>query len=60
MKIKRMIVKIVKHVSRTFSGVVMGSVGSVHFNMQSSFCEQSVGCTFRVTCLEMIEEIIMN
>ena len=30
------------------------------FNMQSSFCEQSVGCTFRVTCLEMIEEIIMN
>ena len=30
-KKKRMIVKIVKNISRTFSGVVVGSVCSVHF-----------------------------
>ena len=30
-KKKRMIVKYSKDISRTFSGVVVGSVGSVHF-----------------------------
>ena len=30
-KKERMIVKIVKNISRTFSGVVVGTVGSVHF-----------------------------
>ena len=32
-KKERMIVKIVKNVSRTFSGVVVGIVGSVHFRL---------------------------
>ena len=31
LKKKRMIVKYSKDISRTFSGVVVGSVGSVHF-----------------------------
>ena len=30
---KRMIIKIVKNISRTFSGVVVGRVGSVHFRI---------------------------
>ena len=30
---KRMIVKNSKNISRTFSGVVVGSVGSVHFQI---------------------------
>ena len=32
-KKERMIIKIVKYISRTFSGVVVGSVGSVHFQI---------------------------
>ena len=32
-KKERMVVKIVKNVSRTFSGVVVGIVGSVHFRL---------------------------
>ena len=32
-KKKRMIVKIVKNISKNFSGVVVGSVGSVHFRI---------------------------
>ena len=30
---KRMIIKIVKNISRTFSGVVVGILGSVHFRI---------------------------
>ena len=32
-KKERMIVKIVKNISRTFSGFVVGIVGSVHFQL---------------------------
>ena len=41
-----MIVKIVKNISRTFSGVVLGIVGSVHFRLvpwSSLYFSRSIG-----------------
>ena len=45
-KKERMIVKIVKNISRTFSGVVLGIVGSVHFRLvpwSSLYFSRSIG-----------------